>query len=563
MKCSNCGFENPEKSKYCGKCGKSLVKKKISNKMILFLVMIIAISGIILLGAPIDKNSDNNKITPVPTTIVPTNTVTPITTLPAPTMTILPKDTTYQNFSQPKLTEIILSPLTLSVSAGQTRKFFSVSKDQFGKQMQSTVTWTSSDPGVGIIDNSGLFTAISSGTTIITASSGTISKTATVTVSRPIPVLTKIIVSPSSPSIETGKTQVFTASPKDQFDQPMQTAISWASSDPRVGTINNNGVFTSIATGTTTITAADGSVTGTAIITVTKAPPVLTKIIVNPSSVSVEVGKNQNFQASPYDQYNQPISATISWTSSDPGVGIIDNNGAFTPILQGTTTITAASETVQGTSTVLVTPQSTVQKTITVVYPNGGETWIRGNTYTIRWNSQNVDTNVRIKLKGGPGSGSGGWFTVTVSTPNTGNYQYTVPSNYGWEQYEVYVMTLDEIVQDKSDSFFNIPTSSTGLTAPIQNSPADGTVFSTYPRMTTLQWSSVTGAASYTVEHSYCSSAGCNDWAVDYGPVTGLTTNSYTYEFVGAQPGRWRVWAVDANGNAGPKSGWWGFSYTR
>ncbi len=26
MKCSYCGFENPEKSKFCGKCGKTLVR---------------------------------------------------------------------------------------------------------------------------------------------------------------------------------------------------------------------------------------------------------------------------------------------------------------------------------------------------------------------------------------------------------------------------------------------------------------------------------------------------------------------------------------------------------
>ncbi len=355
MKCSNCGFENPEKSKYCGKCGKSLVKKKISNKMILFLVMIIAISGIILLGTPIDKNSDNNKMTPLPTTIVPTNTITPITTVPAPT-TVIPKGTTSNiNVSTPELAEIIISPSTLSILIGQTHKFNSVSKDQSDKPMDSTITWTSSNPDVGAIDSQGLFTAISWGTTIITASSGTISGTAIVTVSDP-PRLTRIIVSPLTASIEVGKNQNFMASPIDQYDQPIEAAISWTSSDQGVGTIDSNGIFTSIAPGKTIITAASGTLLGTAIMTVTISPPELKKIIVNPSAVSVKVGQNQNFQASPYDQYDQPISATISWTSSDPGVGTINNNGAFTPIAQGTTTITATSGTVSGTATVTVPP---------------------------------------------------------------------------------------------------------------------------------------------------------------------------------------------------------------
>ena len=43
--------------------------------------------------------------------------------------------------------------------------------------------------------------------------------------------------------------------------------------------------------------------------------------------------------------------------------------------------------------------------------------------------------------------------------------------------------------------------------------------------------------------------------------LVNLGTNSYTFDFVGAQPGRWRVWAVDVNGQKGPKSDWWGFSY--
>jgi len=36
-----------------------------------------------------------------------------------------------------------------------------------------------------------------------------------------------------------------------------------------------------------------------------------------------------------------------------------------------------------------------------------------------------------------------------------------------------------------------------------------------------------------------------------------------TFRFVGAQPGRWRVSAVDANGASGPKSEWREFWYTQ
>jgi hypothetical protein len=97
------------------------------------------------------------------------------------------------------------------------------------------------------------------------------------------------------------------------------------------------------------------------------------------------------------------------------------------------------------------------------------------------------------------------------------------------------------------------------LATPKQISPAHGTVFSHYPRRTTLRWDSVIGAMSYTVEYGYKDG---NTWR-SYRPKSGITTTIYTFEFVGAQPGRWRVWAVSAHGVESPKSAWWEFRYTR
>lgn len=101
------------------------------------------------------------------------------------------------------------------------------------------------------------------------------------------------------------------------------------------------------------------------------------------------------------------------------------------------------------------------------------------------------------------------------------------------------------------------------LAAPVQLSPASGTVFNNYPRTTTLQWSAVTGAASYTVQVYYYQPGDttCTGGAQDY-LTPNITNTTYTFEFVGAQPGCWRVWAVDAAGRQSSMSGWWEFSYT-
>jgi hypothetical protein len=84
----------------------------------------------------------------------------------------------------PVLTEIIVSPATTSVVVGGTQTFTAVTLDQFSNSIAATVTWSSSNTIVGTIDSTSRFTALSAGTTTITASSGSVSHTATVTVTQ-------------------------------------------------------------------------------------------------------------------------------------------------------------------------------------------------------------------------------------------------------------------------------------------------------------------------------------------------------------------------------------------
>jgi len=105
------------------------------------------------------------------------------------------------------------------------------------------------------------------------------------------------------------------------------------------------------------------------------------------------------------------------------------------------------------------------------------------------------------------------------------------------------------------------------LSAPVQVSPPNGAMFSNFPRTTKLDWNQVPGAASYTVEIDCLSCCEVGKWCTDVGKtykvVPNLHTTDYTFDFVGAQPGRWRVWAVGANNQQGPKSPWRNFRYTK
>ena len=147
---------------------------------------------------------------------------------------------------------------------------------------------------------------------------------------------------------------------------------------------------------------------------------------------------------------------------------------------------------------------------------------------------------------------------------------------------------LDELLSDEPA---NSTEASSILPAPAPVSPEDGAVFKNAgnPDLTVmLNWSPIPSAAAYVVQWEYCWGSGQNqhcsleavrnlrdrqpqikDWWGEYRNFqlgqTATKATSYSFNFVGAQPGRWRVWAVDAANHSGAKSPWrkFEFQYTR
>ncbi|HEX7627570.1 MAG TPA: Ig-like domain-containing protein [Candidatus Methanoperedens sp.] len=159
-----------------------------------------------------------------------------------------------------------------------------------------------------------------------------------------------------------GGIQKFTAVARDQNGNVMTPLLSWTSSNGTVGTIDASGNFNALAAGTTTIKAANGTVNGTASVTVTVTSPVqnpvLTTIKVTPPTAKIIVGKTMSFMAKTLDQFNHKISAIVTWASSNTSVGTIANNGKFTALSAGTTTITATNGTINGSATITVKAKS-------------------------------------------------------------------------------------------------------------------------------------------------------------------------------------------------------------
>ena len=79
-------------------------------------------------------------------------------------------------------------------------------------------------------------------------------------------VLTSILLIAPAGTINIGATVQLMASPRDQRGNTLSATLSWNSSNSSVATVSANGLVTGLTAGTTSITAASGSVTATPIV---------------------------------------------------------------------------------------------------------------------------------------------------------------------------------------------------------------------------------------------------------------------------------------------------------
>ena len=271
------------------------------------------------------------------------------------------------------LTSITVNPAAQTVtSINETAQFMAIgyfSASPGALDMTSEVRWISSDSQVATISSTGLAKALSPGTTTITAASGGVVGTATMTVtSNALPhTLTSITIIPSTQTaMALGEPAQFMAMGNytgTPATQDLTSQVTWSTSDQAVATVNATGATIAQGTGSATITAASNGVVGTAVLTVTGTVPPprqLTSITVIPDSQTT-MAINETGQFIAIGNYignpaTADLTTQVTWLSSDQSVATVDSAGLATTISPGNTTIVAASSSgVVGTATLTVT----------------------------------------------------------------------------------------------------------------------------------------------------------------------------------------------------------------
>jgi len=179
------------------------------------------------------------------------------------------------------------------------------------------------------------------------------------------PTVTRVEMTPASATVFVGKTTTLTATPKD-VDGATVTGktVTWTSSDQSIATVVG-GVVTAVKAGAVTITAAVGSVQGTASVTV--MAPVAT-IDLAPTPDTIVIGGTSQLTATIKDAAGNVLTdRAVTWTSDNDLIASVSSTGLVTSKSVGSATITATVEGKSATAKIVVipVPVSTVSVTPT------------------------------------------------------------------------------------------------------------------------------------------------------------------------------------------------------
>src|SRR5207245_1873097 len=173
-------------------------------------------------------------------------------------------------------------------------------------------------------------------------------------------------VSPTSRQLSVGQTVQLVATAKDSVGNALAgRVVTWSTSASLVAVVSGSGLVTAVGAGPAAITATSEGQGAGAAVTVVNVP--VASVQVGPAVATVFVGQTVQLAATPKDAGGNVLSGrAIAWSTGDPSVATVSQQGLVTGVAPGAATITAVSE---GHAGIAVITVSTVRVASVEVSP--------------------------------------------------------------------------------------------------------------------------------------------------------------------------------------------------
>ena len=249
------------------------------------------------------------------------------------------------------VTSVAVAPSSSNIGIGASVQLAATVRSGATILTDRVVGWSSSNEAVAVVSSTGRVTGLKAGAVTITATSEGVSGTAFVAVG-----IASVFVSPTPTSVVAGQTRQLTAVARDASNTAVPgVPFQWSSGSNAIATVDANGLVTGVAAGTVNISAAVGSVSGAASVSVTPAP--VATVAVTPSAPNVPAGQTVQLTATLRDAGGNVLTGrVVQWSSNNTARATVNSSGLVTTSStnKGTVTITATSEGKSGSATVTV-----------------------------------------------------------------------------------------------------------------------------------------------------------------------------------------------------------------
>jgi hypothetical protein len=170
----------------------------------------------------------------------------------------------------PTLLSITVSPILSFLPAGESEQLSATGNysDGTAQNLTQSVNWSSAS-AIATVTLTGMVLANSVGTTTISATSGSVIGTASLTVTRAVVAALNIIPATLSMVLESSRQLQAIATFSDGTTQDVTATVMWSSTQPAIASVNTGGQALAWQVGSTTIVAQGDGLTGTAAVTVT------------------------------------------------------------------------------------------------------------------------------------------------------------------------------------------------------------------------------------------------------------------------------------------------------